>query len=224
LFGVFAFIVLLNFLPTANGVIVRAQGQLVQIFESRTLWMAAAMLFLVFTVPGLYTALTYQQSDVLKFDTKFIGLMASLEAAFGVLAAIVYGLTCRRFNLRVLLVGAIGLNAAATLLYLIYNHQTAPLVHIVTGFTFIMAELALMDLAVRSTPKGCEALGFALMMSMRNFGLGLSDVLATKLVDQFHFHFNWLVLINSGTTAVILLFIPLLPVLIVSRRDGDKAA
>jgi MFS family permease len=221
LLGVFALIILLIFLRTSNAVIVRAQGQLVHIFQSRTLWMAAAMLFLVFVVPGLYTALIYQQTDVLKFSKQFIGSMASLEAGFGVLAAVVYGFICRRFNLRTLIIGAVGLNAACTLLYLVYNHQTAPMVHIVTGFTVIMSELALMDLAVRSTPRGCEALGFALMMSMRNFGIGMSDVLATKLIDQFHFPFNSLVLVNAGTTAVILLFIPLLPALIVGGRDGD---
>ena len=32
-----------------------------------------------------------------------------------------------------------------------------------------------MDLAVRSAPAGCESLGFALMMSARNFALGGSD-------------------------------------------------
>ena len=221
LLGVFGLIIALIYLRTMNAVLFRAQGQLVQILESRTLWLAAAMLFLVFTVPGLYTALTYQQTDVLHFSKQFIGTMESLEAAFGVLAAVVYGLICRRFNLRWLIILGVGLNAGCTLLYLIYNHQTAPLVHIVTGFSVIMSELALMDLAVRSTPRGCEALGFALMMSMRNFGLGMSDVLATKLIDQFHFQFNWLVLINAGTTLVILLFIPLLPRLIVGRREGE---
>lgn len=223
LLGVLLLILVLIVLQTSNPVIVRAQGQLVQIFESRTLWMASAMLFLVFTVPGLYTALTYQQSDVLKFNEPFIGLMASFEAGFGVLAAVTYGLICRRFNLRVLLIGGVGLSAAATLLYLIYTRQTAPMVHMVYGFAVIFSELALMDLAVRSTPRGCEALGFALMMSMRNFGIGLSDVLATKLIDDFHVHFSSLVLINAGTTAAVLLLVPLLPRFIMSRREGEAA-
>ncbi len=79
-----------------------------------------------------------------------------------------------------------------------------------------------MDLSVRATPRGCEALGFALMMSMRNFGIGMSDVLATKLIDRFHMPFNGLVLLNAGTTAVILLFAPLLPRVIMRWREGDK--
>ena len=222
--SVFLLIIAIIFLRTNNAVLVRAQGQLVQIFESRTLWLAGAMLFLIYTVPGLYTALTYQQSDVMHFEKGYIGFLASIEAASGVVAAIAYVFLCRRIKLRWLLLGGVGINASATALYLLYTHQTAPMVHIVTGFCVILSELALMDLAVRSTPKGCEALGFSLMMSMRNFGLGLSDVLATKLVDQFHFQFNWLVLINVGTTLLILFGLPLLPGLITNSRDGDKPA
>lgn len=220
--GVFVLIVAIIFLPTRNAVIVRAQAQLAQIFESRTLWLASGMLFLIYTVPGLYTALTYRQSDVLHFSKQYIGQMESLEAASGVLAALAYVVLCRRLKLRWLLLLGVGINASATSLYLLYTHQTAPMVHIVTGFCVILSELALMDLAVRSTPRGCEALGFALMMSMRNFGLSLSDVLATKLVDQFKVPFNSLVLMNVGTTLLILLFLPLLPKLITSTRDGDK--
>ncbi len=222
--SVFLLIIAIIFLRTNNAVLVRAQGQLVQIFESRTLWLAGAMLFLIYTVPGLYTALTYQQSDVMHFEKGYIGFLASIEAASGVVAAIAYVFLCRRIKLRWLLLGGVGINASATALYLLYTHQTAPMVHIVTGFSVILSELALMDLAVRSTPRGCEALGFSLMMSMRNFGLGLSDVLATKLVDQFHFQFNWLVLINVGTTLLILFGLPLLPGLITNSRDGDKPA
>jgi hypothetical protein len=225
LLGVFVLIMILIFLPIANAVIVRAQGQLVQIFKSRTLWMAAAMLLLVYTVPGLNTALFYRQNDALKFTAKFIAGMDSLAAICGVIGAIVYGLICKRFNLRVLLVSSIAMTAATTLFFLdmIYARPTAPYVHIFTGFAGILSELALMDLAVRSTPRGCEALGFALMMSVRNFGIAISDVLGTKLIDVYQFKFNWLVLINAGTTAIILLFIPLLPRLIMSRREGEKA-
>ena len=69
------------------------------------------------------------------------------------------------------------------------------------NLTVISLELSLMDLAVRSTPKGCEALGFSLMMSIRNFGIALSDVIGSKMMDDYHYSFNSLVLINAATTA-----------------------
>jgi predicted MFS family arabinose efflux permease len=222
LLGVFLMIIAIVYLPTRNGVLVRAQGQLVQILRSRTLWLAGTMILLIYTVPGLYTVLTFRQSDVLHFSPPFIGAMESLEAAAGLLAAGAYVLFCRRLNLRGSLILGVGVNATATLLYLIYARNTAPLVHVVTGFTVILSELAVMDLSVRATPRGCEALGFALMMSMRNFGLSLSDVLSGTLVDRAHLPFQALVLMNSATTAAVLLMLPVLPAAIVAWREGEN--
>jgi MFS family permease len=217
----FVLIIGIAMLRSANPVIIRAQGQLIQIMRSHTLWLAVGMLFLVYTVPGLNTALIYRQEDVLHFSKQFIGGMSSLEGVFGVLGALAYGLFCRKLNLRILLVGGIGLNAVFTLLYLYYTKGTAPFVHSIGGFVVVLSELALMDLAVRSTPAGCEALGFSLMMSVRNFGIAMSDVIGTKMMDRFHVNFSSLVLINAATTAVILLFVPLLPRAVMSRREGE---
>jgi predicted MFS family arabinose efflux permease len=178
------------------------------------------MLFLVYTVPGLGTALVYRQTDVLKFNKSFIGLMGTLEGIFGVIGAVAYGLFCRKLNLRVLLVGSIALNAVFTLMYLYYTRGTAPFVHGIGGLIGVLSELALMDLAVRSTPQGCEALGFALMMSVRNFGQSLSDVLGSKLIDSYHVPFSTLVFVNAGTTAAVLLFVFFLPTAVVGRREG----
>ena len=130
---------------------------------------------------------------------------------------------CSRFSLRSLMVGAILANALVTLLFLNYSANTAITVHAASGSMVVLCELALMDLAVRSTPKGCEALGFSLMMSIRNFGISMSDVIGSKMMDQYHFTFNNLVWINSCTTAVILLFVPFLPAAIMLRKEGEKA-
>ena len=221
--AVFFLIILLTIVPTRNTVIIKAQGQLGQILKSPSLWLAVVMLFLIYTVPGLNTALTFRQTDELHFLKPYIGFMESLEGVFGVIGALIYAVVCRKFNLRFLLIGSVGINAVATLLFLAYTHNSAPLVHSMVGLVGALSELALMDLAVRSTPVGCEALGFALMMSIRNFGLALSDIIGTKMMDQYHFTFNSLVYINAGTTASILLLVGLLPRAIMSRKEGDKA-
>jgi predicted MFS family arabinose efflux permease len=207
-----------------NPVLRQAQGQLAQILRSRTLWLAVAMLFLVYVVPGLNTALTYRQSDDLHFSKDLIGWLASLEGFAGIAFALVYALVCTRFTLRALIVFAIVTNAAGTLLYLVYNAHTAYAIHIIGGAVSVISEVALMDLAVRSTPRGCEALGFALMISVRNFGIAMSDVVGSKLMDQAHFTFNTLVLLNAATTAAVLLFVPLLPRAIVLRKEGEAPA
>ena len=206
-----------------NPVLHKAQGQLSQILQSRTLWLAVTMLFLVYTVPGLNTALTYKQSDELKFSEEFIGQLGSVEGGASLLFAFIYAAVCSRFSLRSLMVGAILANALVTLLFLNYSANTAIMVHAASGSMVVLCELALMDLAVRSTPKGCEALGFSLMMSIRNFGISMSDVIGSKMMDQYHFTFNNLVWINSCTTAVILLFVPFLPAAIMLRKEGEKA-
>lgn len=212
--------------PTSNAVMVGAQAQLGQIFRSRTLWMAVVMLFLVFTVPGFNTALVYQQSDVLHFDKSFIGVMGALEGVSGIGAALFYVFLCRKVNLITLLLGGVGLNGLATFLYLLYSSSTAPVIHLlvggnVGGFTMVMSELVLMDLAVRSTPRGCEALGFALMMSVRNFGIALSDVIGSQLMDGYHFSFNSLILANGLITLAVLGFGPFLPRAIVGPKEGE---
>jgi hypothetical protein len=74
---------------------------------------------------------------------------------------------------------------------------------------------------VRSTPPGCESLGFSLMMSARNFALGGSDVLGSWLIDSHGWVFHELVWLNAGTTALVLVFIPFLPRAVMSRRDGQ---
>lgn len=222
-----------------NPVLFKAQGQLSQILESRTLWLAVGMLFLVYTVPGLYTPLTFRQSDELKFSEDFIGALTSAEAAIGLLFAMVYAGICSRFTLRTLLVAGIGANAVITLLYLWYDMETANAVHALLpllsephewffvvhglgGALVVISELALMDLAVRSTPRGCEALGFSLMMSIRNFGISMSDVIGSKLLETYHVSFTNLVIINVGTTLAILFFVPLLPKALVLKKEGEQ--
>src|SRR5207248_5818451 len=113
-------------------------------------------LFLVYISPGFATPLTYRQTDVLHFSKQFIGNLGTVEGVMGLIGAALYAVLCRRVKLRWLLVISIATNAAGFLLFLIYTRDTAILVHAVSGFVGVVAELALMDMAVRSTPPGCE--------------------------------------------------------------------
>src|SRR5207245_530600 len=141
--------------------------------------------------------------------------------ATGLLVALVYAALCRRYNLRRLLVTAIAANAVFTLAYLAYSGRSAPVIHGLGGLVVICSELALMDLAVRATPHGCESLGFAIMMSARNFAMKGSDVIGSWLLDSRGWAFADLVWLNAATTALVLVFIPLLPRLLLLGRDGE---
>jgi predicted MFS family arabinose efflux permease len=89
------------------------------------------------------------------------------------------------------------------------------------GFGFVMAECALMDLAIRATPKGSEGLGFSLMMSVRNLALFGTDALGSMLLDKLHFSFTSLVFSNAVTTAITIPLVLLLPVSLVGKKDAE---
>jgi predicted MFS family arabinose efflux permease len=148
-----------------------------------------------------------------------------ISGGAGVLGALLYGVICRRVALKPLLALGIAIMAGVTLTYLAYGSFTqAMMIEAAAGLVSTLAELPLMDLAARATPRGSEGLGFALMMSVRNGALALSDVIGSKLADEYHWPFSRLVWLNAITTALCLLAVPLLPRVLMSRRDGDAAA
>jgi hypothetical protein len=58
------------------------------------------------------------------------------------------------------------------------------------------------------------------MMSARNFAMQGSDNIGSYL-SVHHWTFNKLVYLNSGTSALVLILIPLLPKAILRSRDGE---
>jgi predicted MFS family arabinose efflux permease len=198
-----------------------AKAQLRTLMRSATLWSAAGLLFLVYIAPGFQTPLYYFQTDTLGFSQEFIGTLGFLSGAFGLVGAFLYGVLCPRLPLRWLLALGISLSALGTLCYLFYRSATAAaLIEGENGFLITLAELALMDLAARATPRGSEGLGFALMMSVRNGALAVSDIAGSWLIEQHHVSFFSLVWLNAGTTALILVVVPFLPRQLIDRRDA----
>lgn len=199
-----------------------ARKQLVKIATARTMWSAAGLMALFYMAPGFATAMFYKQQNDLRLDTQGQGFLQLLSGVGGVLAAVTYGFLCRRWNLRRMLVGCMLIGTAANLGYLFYSSLgRARAVDGFNGFGYSLAELALMDLAVRSTPSGSEGMGFSLMMSVRNLALFGTDWFGSKLLDQYHLSFDALVIANSVTTLLTVPLVFLLPRLIVSRRDAE---
>jgi hypothetical protein len=199
-----------------------ARAQLVNIATARTMWAAAGLMALFYIAPGFATAVFYKQQNDLHMDTQAQGFLQLIGGVFGVLAAVGYGILCRRLNLRTLLTGCMILGTVANLGYLFYSSvERAQAIEALNGFGYTLAELALMDLAVRATPAGSEGLGFSLMVSVRNLALFGTDWFGSKLLDEFHFTFDQLVIANSVTTAVAVPLVFVLPRIIVMRRDAQ---
>ncbi len=202
-----------------------AGGKLVQIFRAKALWMAASVSFLFYFAPGIQTAQFYAQQNDLHMTTQQQGNLVSMGGAFGVLAAFLYGaFAAKRFALRHLLFGCIIVGASAQAIYFFYySYAGARFIDSYNGFGFTLAEVAMMHLAVRATPVGCEAMGFAIMMAVRNFGLFGGDWLGAALQDHFHLSFHNMALINGAVSLVALPIVMLLPASIVMGRDAHQA-
>ena len=208
--------------PHRREVLTHAKTQLVNIATARTMWAAAGLMALFYIAPGFATALFYKQQNELHFTTQTQGLLGLISGVCGIVAAVGYGGLCRRLNLRVLLVWCILAATVANLGYLLYSSLgRAVATEALNGFGYTLAELALMDLAVRSTPSGSEGLGFSIMVSVRNLALFGTDWLGASLLDHYHLSFASLVIANSATTLIAVPLVLLLPGAIVGRRDAE---
>ena len=190
--------------------------------KAKTLWAAAGLLFLVQFAPGFMTPLMFYQTDTLHFSEKFIGLLTFVDAIAGAAGAFFYVYFCRRLSLRHLLYGSVFFTAALSLLYLGYNDKnSALLIEAVYCFALSLAQLPLFDLAARATPKGSEAVGYSVIMSVWNWGLFFSDLIGSALYEKYQMTFKTLVWVNAGTTALVLIAIPFLPALLVDHKEAD---
>jgi MFS family permease len=197
------------------------RDQFKTLLHSRPLWIACGLLALIYISPGFSTPLYYYQVDTLKLSQQFIGTLALLAGAFGIVGALLYAVLCRKLSLRALLYISIIISTIGTACYVFYRSGTAAaVIESENGFLGTIAELALMDLASRATPKGSEGLGFALMMSVRNGCQSLSDIFGSYIIDHHILTFFNLVWLNAGTTAIIIVLIPFLPKLLTDPHDS----
>jgi len=74
---------------------------------------------------------------------------------------------------------------------------------------------------VRATPKGSEALGYSLLMSVWNTGLVIGTWTGPMLYEHvLHKHMNSLIWLNAGVTLAGVVLIFLLPGALVEKREG----
>jgi Na+/melibiose symporter-like transporter len=205
-----------------------AAVQLRLIIRSKTMWAAAVLLMFVFMAPGFGIVLNYYQQDVLRFSTQFIGRLQGLSGLGGILATALYAYLCRKLPLRPLLLCGILLNAISSLLYLWYRSpQSAMVIDTSNGFLAILGVLPLFDLAARATPKGSESFGYALLMSVYNVAVfAIASPLGSWLYERpntvWHHNLARLICLNSGTSLIALVLVPLLPRILLIHRDGES--
>jgi predicted MFS family arabinose efflux permease len=199
-----------------------ARKQLAKIAKAKTMWGAAGFSFLFYFAPGILTALFYRQQNVLHMSTEQQGFMLFLSGIFAMLTATIYGsFAARRWTLRKLLFGCIIFGAAAQMSFAFYNSMgEAYVISCLWGLGWASADMALADLYMRATPAGSEALGFSLMVSVRNFSITGADWLGSKAMDMYHIHFSTLAIANGVVSLIAVPFVFLLPGFIVDHKDS----
>jgi hypothetical protein len=206
-----------------EGVPSKISSEFVKIVKAKYMWGAAGLMALFYLAPGVQTALFYKQQNELHLDTQTQGTLQLIGAISGIAAALTYAYMCRRVNLRILLLGGLAMATVADLGYLLYSSLgNARRIEGFNGFSYALAELAIMDLAIRATPPGSEGFGFSLLMSVRNFALFGTDWFGSALIDRYHWSFSSVVLADAATTCAAIPLVLLLPVLLVRRRDNQR--
>jgi len=184
----------------------------------------AALMFFIQAVPTFRSTCFYEyQTQALNYSDASLGWLNFVGGGVALLGAGVYAWWCRKSPLRVSLYAAIFLTSLSALPYLFYTSSLPRAMAIESGGTFLqyLAYLPLFDLAVRSTPKGSEALGYSVLLSVWNIGLMIGGKTGPMLYQRvLHKDMNSLIWLNAGVTLAGVLLVFLLPKALVERREG----
>jgi MFS family permease len=188
---------------------------------SRTLWIVAGFIFFYNFSPSFGPALAYYATDVLHFSKIFLGTLDSLAYASGIVGTACYFAFSKSFSLKHLIYFAIAAGVIATVAYLGYRDQTsAVVISLVFGGVAMFIQLTFLELAAKACPKQAEATFFALLTSVYNGAVQLSQITGGWLYGEVGF--TRLIFISAGFTSLCWLLVPLLNLqeLERGRREG----
>jgi MFS family permease len=187
----------------------------------------ALLVFFIQVVPTFRSTCFYQyQTETLHYSDAAIGWLWLTGYGVALLSSGVYAWCCRKISLRVSLYGAIFLTSLSALPYLFYEPYApymlrASAIEGVGNFLLYLAYLPIFDLIVRSTPKGSEALGYSVLISVWNIGLMIGIKTGPMLYEHaLHRNMNSLIWLNAGVTLAGVALVVLLPKALVAQREG----
>jgi MFS family permease len=193
-------------------------------FKRRELWIVAAFLFLYYFSPGFVTPLYFHMTDDLKFSQAYIGILASIASAGGVVAGVLYRRLFAGLTLKALLNVSIALGTVTTAAYLLLSTPiSAAILSFASGFAAMVATVATLTLAADHCPQRAEGFAFAVMMSLINLSNASADNVGSFLYGHvFHNSMTPLVLVSAAFTAVAFVLVPLLR--LGAKPQGKPAA
>ena len=193
----------------------------------REMLLPALLMFFLQAAPTFRSTCFYQyQTGPLHYSDAALGWLGLVGYGVALLSSGVYAWCCRKLSLRTSLYAAILLTALSALPYLFYAVYTPYMLRasVIEGtgyFLLYLAYLPLMDLAVRCTPKGSEALGYSVFISVWNIGLMIGTKAGPMLYERWlQQDMNRLIWLNAGVTLAGVVLVFLIPKTLVAQREG----
>ena len=181
-----------------------------EILKNRRLLLPLLFLFLFWFSPAFGVPVSFKMRDDFHFSRFNMGLLSTLGSAFSILGAVWYWKVNRTIDIKKWLLISVWVSGVTTFAYLYLTPVSIVVYTILFGIFSMAVQLIVMDFSARICPKGKEAAAFALITSILNLGMFLSNVVGGKLYDRVGY--NWLVILSGASTFLCLLFIPYLKV------------
>ena len=202
---------------------------------SRSVAVAAILIFLFRATPIVGQGYSYWAIDRLGFDQQFLGLLAQVSSIFGLAGLLVFRKTIVKRSVSftlfwVMIAGAILYLPSIGLFYGLHEWlgiSARALAFIDTTISAPLGQLAMVPMLIliaRSAPPGAEATMFAIMASLMNLALSASQLFTEYLneafaVSQADYSRLGQLMITVGVVSLVpLLAIPLL------RREERRGA
>lgn len=125
--------------------------------------------------PFSQSVLYLHMTESLEFSERTYGQTVSVIAVGSIAACVLYGLCCRRIPMRWLVPGSIVCGIISTLTYWpLAAGSSATTLSLLAGFSYMLANMILLDLAARACPIKAAGTVFAMFMAMCNVAAAMS--------------------------------------------------
>jgi predicted MFS family arabinose efflux permease len=192
-----------------------------RLLRHRPIYPALLIWFLFSFAPGSSTPLQYFLQNTLHANDAQWGAWNAIFAASFIPTYIVFGLLCRRFPLRTLLLwGTVVAVPQMVPLYFIHSVNQALIAAAASGLMGGVATAAYVDLIIRSCPPGLQGTISMMSISLYWVAIRFGDVLGTNLYD----HFGGFGICVIAITVVYALIIPVIffvPKRLIATADGE---
>jgi Major Facilitator Superfamily len=213
-----------NNLRIEDGVGRRPMSDLRRLVRHWPMYSALLIWLLWNFAPGSTTPLQYHLQNTLHASDAQWGQWNAIFAASFIPTYVAYGVLCRRFALKTLLLWGtvIAIPQMVPLLF-IHSVTGALIAAVPIGLMGGIATGAYLDLIIRACPRGLEGTTLMLASSLYFLVSRFGDVLGTRLYDQFG-NFDVCVIAITVVYALMLPALLLVPRQLIASADGQYSA